>query len=161
VTLGTASFVPTEFGIVDDVESSRPSPQFYAPRPIVEAEILQPASPIFYGYTTTKIPVKYANGPVFQIDEQQRTRVTLMRYTGGDAGVLSGLMRNPNEIRNRAAIVDMPAGKGRVLLFATNPIYRWQNWGEFNMVFNMLLNFNDLGTATEQKSGTTSGQPTK
>jgi hypothetical protein len=26
-----------------------------------------------------------------------------------------------------------------VLLFATNPCYRWQNLGEFNMLFNALL----------------------
>ena len=38
-------------------------------------------------------------------------------------------------------------GKGRVILFANNPIYRWQNHGEFNMVFNAMLNWNDLGKA--------------
>jgi hypothetical protein len=31
------------------------------------------------------------------------------------------------------------------VLFANNPIYRWQNHGEFNMVFNALINWNDLG----------------
>ena len=35
-------------------------------------------------------------------------------------------------------------GKGRVILFANNPIYRWQNHGEFNMVFNALMNWNDV-----------------
>ena len=78
-----------------------------------------------------------------------------MRYTGGDAGVLSGLMRNPNEIRNRPAIVDVPAGKGRVLLYAINPVYRWQNWGEFNLVFNALLNFNDFAAAAARPQTTT------
>jgi hypothetical protein len=34
-----------------------------------------------------------------------------------------------------------------VVLFSNNPIYRWQNHGEFNMVFNALLNWNDLGVA--------------
>jgi hypothetical protein len=80
-----------------------------------------------------------------------------MRYTGGDAGVLSGLMRNPNEIRNRPAIVDVPIGSGRVLLYATNPIYRWQNWGEFNMVFNALLNYNDIKPAAAKPPTTTAG----
>ena len=151
ITLGTASYFPPEFGVVDDVEASRTSPQFYAPRPIVEAEILKPAHPIFYGYTKTKLPVKYVNGPLLQVAEPQRDRATLMRYTGGEAGLLSGLMRNPNEIRMRPAIVDMPTGTGRVLLFATNPVYRWQNWGEFNMVFNALMNYNDFGSAGEVK----------
>jgi hypothetical protein len=48
-------------------------------------------------------------------------------------------------VRNRPAIVDVPVGNGRVVLFATNPCYRWQNLGEFRMLFNALMNFNDLG----------------
>jgi hypothetical protein len=74
-----------------------------------------------------------------------------MRYTGGEAGVLSGLMRNPNEIRMRPAVVDMPVGSGRVLLFATYPTYRWQNWGEFNMLFNALMNYNDAPARADVK----------
>src|SRR5262249_53753841 len=61
VTLGTASFFPPEFGLTRRIEASRTSPQFYAPGPIVEAEILQPMHPIFYGYTQKTIPVRYAN----------------------------------------------------------------------------------------------------
>ena len=29
-------------------------------------------------------------------------------------------------------------------MFAGNPVYRWQNFGEFNMLFNAILNFNDF-----------------
>ena len=35
-------------------------------------------------------------------------------------------------------------GTGRVVLFATNPCYRWQNLGEFNMLANSILHFNDF-----------------
>ena len=51
-------------------------------------------------------------------------------------------------IRNRPFAVDIPNahnGRGRVMIFANNPIYRWQNHGEFNMVFNSILNWNDFG----------------
>jgi hypothetical protein len=71
---------------------------------------------------------------------------------GGDAAVLSGLMRGANEIRNRAAIVDAPLGRGRVLVFATNPCYRWQNHGEFGMLFNAVLHWNDVTTVLEKKA---------
>ena len=40
-------------------------------------------------------------------------------------------------------------------MFANNPIYRWQNHGEFNMVFNSLMNWNDM-----PKPATTGGAPT-
>ncbi len=144
VTLGTASAFPAEFGITRNVEAGRTTPQFYAPGPIVQAEILRPASPIFYGYTEKNIPVRWANGPLLTVPERDREKEVLMRFTGGEAGVLSGLMRGPNEIRARAAVVDVPVGDGRVVMFATNPVYRWQNFGEFNMLFNTVMHYNDL-----------------
>ena len=64
--------------------------------------------------------------------------------------VLSGLLRGADEIKDRPFAIDVPGGftgKGRVVLFANNPIYRWQNHGEFNMVFNALLNWNDMSDA--------------
>ena len=146
VTLGSASFFPPEFGLTRTIDAGRPSPQFYAPGPIVEAEILQPAHPIFYGYSEKAIPVRYANGPLLQVPERDRGSQILMRFSGTDRSVLSGLMKGVGEIRNRPAVVDVPVGRGRVLLFSTNPCYRWQNFGEFNMLFNALLNFNDIKT---------------
>ena len=166
VTLGSASYFPAEFGLARRVDAARTSAQFYAPGPIIEAEILKPEHPIFYGYDKKMVPVRYGSGPLMSVQTGANPfdsppagppptpQSVLMRYPGGDDHVLSGLMRGANEIRNRAAIVDEPSGKGRVILFAGNPCYRWQNFGEFNMLFNTVLNFNDLeagkagGTAT-------------
>jgi len=67
-----------------------------------------------------------------------------MRFPGGDANVLSGLMRGADQVKNRPAIVDAPSGKGRVVLYSINPIYRWQNFGEHNLVFNALMFYNDF-----------------
>jgi hypothetical protein len=150
VTLGQASFFPAEFGLTRKIDAGRTSPQFYAPGPIVEAEVLRPAHPIFYGYTQKTVAVRYANGPLLTVPEPDREQQILMRFQGTDKSVLSGLMRNPQETRNRPAIVDVPVGKGRVILFVTNPCYRWQNHGEFNMLFNTILHHNDL-TVIEKK----------
>jgi hypothetical protein len=126
--------------------SGSTSAQFYAPRPLVSGEILRPEHPVFYGYADKTIPVKYVGGPLLSVGDQDRANV-LARYAGGDAAVLSGLMKGADEIRQRPFAIDVPGGyrgKGRVVLFANNPIYRWQNHGEFNMVFNAVLNWNDL-----------------
>ena len=100
--------------------------------------------------------MRYASGPLLSVQANQNPfgeppagppptpAGVLMRYPGGDDHVLSGLMRGAAEVRNRPAIVDQPEGKGRVILFAGNPCYRWQNFGEFNMLFNTLLNYNDF-----------------
>jgi len=156
VTLGVSSYFPAEFGLASDVDAARTSAQFYSPGAIVDAEILQPQNPIFYGYDKTTMPVRYGSGPLLSVQTDQNPleappgppptpKNVLMRYPGGDDHVLSGLMRGANEIRNRAAIVDAPSGRGRVILFAGNPCYRWQNFGEFNLLFNTILNFDDLG----------------
>ena len=76
----------------------------------------------------------------------------LARYVGGDAAVVSGLMKGADEIRLKPFAIDVPggySGKGRVVLFSNNPIYRWQNHSEFNMIFNTLLNWNDLEAAAK------------
>jgi hypothetical protein len=141
VTLGQASFFPAEFGLTRSIDAGRTSPQFYAPGPIVEAEILKTDHPLFYGYTSKTIPVRYANGPLLNVPERDRNRQVLMRFPGTEKNVLSGLARGIAETRNRPAVVDVPVGKGRVILFATNPCYRWQNHGEFGMLFNSILHY--------------------
>ncbi|HUF24681.1 MAG TPA: M14 family zinc carboxypeptidase [Vicinamibacterales bacterium] len=144
ITLGSASYFPADFGLAPGLTATRQSSTFYAPRPIVNAEVMRAEHPIFYGYDKKVLPTKYTNGPLLTAGAPG---TVLLRYPGGDDNVLSGLMRGANEIRNRAAIVEVPNGKGRVIVYATNPVYRWQNHGEFNMLFNALINWNDLATA--------------
>ncbi len=161
ITLGAASFLPADFGIARTVDAARPSAQFYAPGPIVEAEILKPAHPIFYGYTERTIPVRWAGGPLLRVPADARQSV-LMQFPGSEKSVLSGLMKGVAETRNRPAVIDMPAGQGRVVLFATNPCYRWQNLGEFGMLANAILNFNDYpkpGPAAETPAPATGQDP--
>jgi hypothetical protein len=160
ITMGEASRFPSELGFVRSVDASgSTSAQFYAPRPIVNAEILKPEHPVFYGYTDKIIPVKYLGGPLISVAAADQSTV-LGRYVGGDAAVLSGLMRGADEIRDKPFALDVPggySGNGRVIMFATNPIYRWQNHGEFNMVFNALLNWNDKPATTSTPKSTSSG----
>jgi hypothetical protein len=82
------------------------------------------------------------------------TPTVLVRFQGGEAGVLSGLLRGADQLRNRPAVVDSPVGKGRVILFANNPIYRWQTFGEHGMVFNALLFHNDIPAAAPKATAT-------
>jgi hypothetical protein len=139
---------PIDFGWARTVDTEQVT-GVNAQRPIVQAEIARPEHPVFYGYTDKTIPVKYAGGPVLRVGVADQANI-LGRYVGGDASVLSGLMVGADQLRQRVFAVDLPNasnGKGRVILFASNPIYRWQNHGEFNMVFNALLNWNYVPAA--------------
>jgi hypothetical protein len=174
LTLGVASYFPAEFGLARGVDAQRPqTPAFYAPGPIVQTEIVHASHPIFYGYEGKTLPVRWGDGPLLQVPDPNSPMaaflgtgtdkpVTLMKFQGGESGVLSGLMRGADQVRNRPAIVDAPGGKGRVVLYATNPIYRWQNFGEHNLVFNALLFYNDFPDKLPEApktTATTSGQP--
>jgi hypothetical protein len=154
MTFGVASYFPADFGLAKGVNAQDPAPGFYAPGPYVTSEILLPRHPVMYGYTQKTLPVRYAGGPLLQagppaefaamVGTTSEQPQVIARFQGGEAGVLSGLMRSPDQTRNRPMIVDAPSGSGRVLLFANNPIYRWQTFGEHGMVFNGLLYWNDM-----------------
>src|SRR5262249_46587230 len=115
--------------------------------------------PIFYGYTKSMLPVRWASGPLLRVGTDER-RTVLMQFPGQDQSVLSGLMRGVAETRNRPAIIDMPVGGGHVVLFATNPAYRWQTLGEFTMRPNAPLHFNDSPKPGPARppAGTNAGQ---
>ncbi|HSG00927.1 MAG TPA: M14 family zinc carboxypeptidase [Vicinamibacterales bacterium] len=59
--------------------------------------------------------------------------------------LLSGGLVGGGEMAGRPVAVDAPVGDGHVLLFANRPFWRWQTHGNYFMVFNALLNWNDLG----------------
>ena len=56
ITLGTASSFPADFGITRKVEAARTTAAFYAPGPIVEAEISAPSIPCFTAIPTRRSP---------------------------------------------------------------------------------------------------------
>ncbi len=151
ITLGDASAVPAEFGLTEDVNVTRPAPGFYAPGPIVAAQVLKAANPIFYGYAEKTIPVRWASTALLSLPARDKDDV-LMEFPGGEKSVLSGFMNGADQIKSRPAIVDMPVGSGQVLMFMTNPIYRWQNFGEYRMLYNAIINYKSLRLGTNAAS---------
>jgi hypothetical protein len=145
IVVGEAARLPIEFGWAGTVEKVNVT-GLRAQRPLVQGEIVRPEHPVFYGYGGKTIPIKYVGGQPFRVGVADEGNV-LARYVGGNASVLSGLMVGADSLKQRPFAVDIPRayhGFGRVILFSNNPIYRWQNHGEFNMIFNSLLNWNDV-----------------
>jgi hypothetical protein len=142
VAAGAAVRFPIEFGWAHTVDAEAIT-GVTAQRPIVQADVARPEHPVFYGYAERTLPIKYVGGVALRVGVADQGNV-LARYVGGDASVLSGLVVGADQLRQRVFAVDVPNaynGKGRVILFANNPIYRWQNHGEFNMIFNSLMNW--------------------
>jgi len=77
------------------------------------------------------------------IPANQRPRV-ILRYADSRELFISGLLDNGDEIAQRPAVVDVPSGNGHVLLFSTNPFWRGQTKGSYFLVFNAILNWDNL-----------------
>jgi len=59
--------------------------------------------------------------------------------------LLSGGLVGGEAMAGRPVAVDAPVGQGHVVLFANRPFWRWQTHGNYFLVFNALLHWNDLG----------------
>jgi hypothetical protein len=89
----------------------------------------------------------------FFVPPQMRPRVVL-RFSSDEKNLLiSGMLAGANELANRPAIVDVPVGRGHVVMFATNPMWRHQTQGEFFLLFNAALNFDNLGVGRPEPRG--------
>jgi hypothetical protein len=58
--------------------------------------------------------------------------------------VLSGWVSPPDALAGKPAILDVPAGEGRVIFFAFNPLHRYLNHSDFRLLDNTILHWNDL-----------------
>ena len=82
------------------------------------------------------------NNP-YIIPPRLRPRVVL-RYANSGELFVSGLLDGGDEIAQHPAVIDAPLGDGHVVLFSTNPFWRGQTKGSYFLVFNAILNFDNL-----------------
>ena len=68
----------------------------------------------------------------------------MLRYADSRELFVSGLLDGGDEIAQHAAVIDAPYGNGHVVLFSTNPFWRGQTKGSYFLVFNAILNFDNL-----------------
>ncbi|HUH32101.1 MAG TPA: M14 family zinc carboxypeptidase, partial [Rhodanobacter sp.] len=83
------------------------------------------------------------------IPAAQRPRV-ILRYADAKNLLIAGLLDGGEAMAERAAVVDARLGKGHVLLFASNPIWRGETIGSYPLVLNAIVNFDKLDTATAE-----------
>ncbi len=72
-----------------------------------------------------------------------RPRV-ILRWGNASELLVSGLLDGGDEIAQHAAVIDSPLERGHVILFSMNPFWRGQTAGSYALVFNTILNFDNL-----------------
>ncbi|HEY1337928.1 MAG TPA: M14 family zinc carboxypeptidase [Bryobacteraceae bacterium] len=123
---------PTGRGTADDPDV----PQGRLP---VEA----PEDPHAEVWEAAPITDEQMRNPVSVIPPAQRPRVVL-RYANANELLVSGLLDQGGELAQHAAVIDSPYGKGHVVLFSNNPFWRAETKGSYFLVFNAILNFDNL-----------------
>jgi hypothetical protein len=84
------------------------------------------------------------------IPQANRPRV-IFRYADAKDLLISGLAEGGGEIAQHAAVVDAPVGKGHVVLFSINPVYRGETRGTYAMVLNAIVNFDHLNAGRKDE----------
>jgi hypothetical protein len=114
-----------------DVPQGRPLAEIPEPPPRVEP------------WEAPPVTEEQRRNAIGLIPPNQRPRVVL-RYADSRDLFVSGLLDGGDEIAQRPAIVDVPSGNGHVLLFSTNPFWRGQTKGSYFLVFNAIMNWDNL-----------------
>ena len=134
----------------------------YNPGSELRVRFRRPEHPIAYGYAETT-SVFREELPLYAVRRADEGRVVLQWGTkipkdddGDDAAkerakdekkvplVVSGGIKGESEVEGKAAILDIPVGKGRTIAFGFDPIHRYQTESDFRLVWNTILNWNDL-----------------
>jgi hypothetical protein len=120
-------------------------PDFTPGRPLAEA----PEEPHGEAWEAQPLTDEQRRNNLAVIPPANRPRV-IFRYADSKDLAISGLVEGGNEIAQHAAVIDVPADSGHVVLFSTNPIYRAETVGNYSLVLNAILNFDNLDAGRKQ-----------
>jgi hypothetical protein len=82
----------------------------------------------------------------------------VLRFAPEKSLWVSGLLVGGGELAEAPAVVDVPVGRGHVVLFAINPMWRQETQGTFMLVMNAALHFDHLAAGWKAPvEGTPSG----
>jgi len=170
--LGNGSTLPLEGGLVRDVR--RRGGGVFTPGSELRAKFVRPDHPLAYGFPETTsvfrsmFPVydiarSERESVVLQWgtklrkgDREDESPEAMAALTPEEKAakekarkdevkmLVSGALKGEDELEGRPAILDIAAGKGRVIAFNFNPIHRDLNRSDHRLLWNALLNWSYL-----------------
>lgn len=129
---GASQLVVEKFNLgIKNALAGVSSREFYCPGSILSIE-LDTAHPIAFGMER-EAPIWFEHSPAFEAGAGAAVA------TYREEPLLSGWLLGGRKLAGKAALLDLAAGKGRVILFGFRPQYRGQSYATFKMLFNALL----------------------
>jgi len=77
----------------------------------------------------------------------------ILRFAAENDLLVSGEMAGGGELAGKPAVIDCQKGKGHVLMFANNPMWRSETHGSYFLLFNAMLNFQHLDAGRAAPAG--------
>ncbi len=111
-------------------------------RPVLDPKNDAPRRKPVQPWQAAPVTEEQLRNPLTVIPPALRPRVVL-RFSDQRSLLVSGLL-DGNDVAQRPVVVDVPSGKGHVVLFGNNPVYRGSTIGSYFLVFNTMLNFDRL-----------------
>jgi hypothetical protein len=159
ITLGNGSALALESGLIRGVSrSSGPT----TPGAELRATFAQPEHPIAYGYPKVT-SVFRSQFPVYDVrradrraavlswgtrpraaDREPDEKVAKEEQPKGQELVVSGGVKNGDDLEGRPAILDFTVGRGHVIAFNFNPIHRELNRSDYRLLWNAILNWRGI-----------------
>jgi hypothetical protein len=141
ITLGSACDLPIkQFGIpVKNVLHSVKREEFVASGLLVKIDCNQ-KHPIGYGMPEEAVGF-FANSPTFDIIPSFKNSdqpAVIVKYPNKDI-LVSGWMMGDKLIKNKAAVVEVPLGKGKLVLLGFRVQHRGQTIETFRLLFNSIF----------------------
>ncbi len=107
---------------------------FYSPGSLLNAT-LDTHDPIAYGLPEN-IAIWSEESPAWEVPSGSKDSIVI--HYPDDHVLASGWLLGESYIKGRAALVDVPIGQGRAVLFGFRPQYRAQSYQAFKLFFNSL-----------------------
>lgn len=122
-----------ESALVDDKGAPLPNTKFYIPGSILRMKLNQ--SPLTLGMED-HVDAMFDSSPSFKVTDPKADIVGLYDT---DKPLRSGWAWGQEVLKGTASVVDVPLGKGRVVLYGPEILFRGQSYGTFKMLFNAIF----------------------
>lgn len=146
LTIGTSTALANQLGLkveshlVEKGADSKEKPlgrdKFYVPPSVLRMK-LDPAHPLAWGMGE-ETDVMFANSPTFRAPAE-KSGVERVAWFAGKAPLRSGWAFGQEHLDGGAAVLDATVGKGRVVLYGPQVLYRAQPHATFKLVFNAIV----------------------
>jgi hypothetical protein len=145
ILIGPAAAIAERLGIgvvnalvetqADGTRASLPRDRHYVPGSVMRVAV-DNTVPLGYGFER-EVDVFFDDSPVFRLDPGSAAR--RVAWYPNAAPLRSGWALGQRYVNGHAAALDVPLGRGRVLVFGPEITYRAQPHGTFKFLFNAIL----------------------